>query len=439
VGNGENIKILGDKWLPSPTSHTIQSPVHILNSEAKVWELIDQDTNWWNISLIKEIFMEEEVEMICGLAICPGTQQDRAVSAGSKNGLFSVRSAYHLAKEMENRDKGGCSRRDVLTDLWNKIWRCNVPRVVKLFLWQACNNVLPTKENLYKRKITNDPLCPVCSLEIETAGHALWSCSGAWDVWTEMSAKTQKSISEEDEFSYILMRLMNRLEGPDFDKLLCAARQIWIRRNKLVFEGEFTHPRVVARAAVDQLEFHVKVNQGYEREEQGRQIEDEKWSAPRPDYVKINWNAALDHMKKLMGVGVVVRDCTGGVVATQCSTRPYINDSTVAEALAFWTAANLRHQLGLVEAILEGDSLEIVNAVAKEGEVWSNYGPVVEEAKGVLNGRYPWEVKHVRRSANKAAHTIAKWAVADNINQLWLTTTPPCIRDIVMAESSFIE
>jgi hypothetical protein len=73
VGNGENIKIWGDKWLPSPTSHTIQSPVHFLNSEAKVGELIDQDTNWWNISLIKERFMEEEAEMIYGLSICPST------------------------------------------------------------------------------------------------------------------------------------------------------------------------------------------------------------------------------------------------------------------------------------------------------------------------------------------------------------------------------
>jgi hypothetical protein len=33
--------------------------------------------------------MKVEAEMICGLAICPRTQQDRAVWAGNKNGLFS--------------------------------------------------------------------------------------------------------------------------------------------------------------------------------------------------------------------------------------------------------------------------------------------------------------------------------------------------------------
>jgi hypothetical protein len=32
--------------------------------------------------------------------------------------------------------------------------------VVSLFLWQACNNVLPTKENLFKKKITSDPSVP---------------------------------------------------------------------------------------------------------------------------------------------------------------------------------------------------------------------------------------------------------------------------------------
>ena len=80
-----------------------------------------------------------------------------------------------------------------------------------------------------------------------------------------------------------------------------------------------------------------------------------------------------------------------------------------------------------------------MQAVGKEENLWTNYGPNVEEAKEVLNGRHPWEIKHDQRSANKAAHTIARWAISLSVNQLWLTTTPPCIRDIVLVESSFIE
>jgi hypothetical protein len=77
--------------------------------------------------------MEEEVELICGMAIFPRTQHDRAVWTGNKNGLFLVRSAYHLAKELEVREDGGCSRRDMLTTLWKAIWRIKVPMVVTLF------------------------------------------------------------------------------------------------------------------------------------------------------------------------------------------------------------------------------------------------------------------------------------------------------------------
>jgi hypothetical protein len=52
----------------------------------------------------------------------------------------------------------------------------NVPNVLKVFMWRECNNVLPTKVNLMKRKIVEDPLCPICGLEGETTGHILWGC-----------------------------------------------------------------------------------------------------------------------------------------------------------------------------------------------------------------------------------------------------------------------
>jgi hypothetical protein len=63
--------------------------------------------------------MEGKVEKIYGLAIYPRTQQDRLVWVGNKNGLFLVRNAYHLAKELESRDNGGCFSKDMLTTLWN--------------------------------------------------------------------------------------------------------------------------------------------------------------------------------------------------------------------------------------------------------------------------------------------------------------------------------
>ncbi|GLT70003.1 hypothetical protein SLA2020_421080 [Shorea laevis] len=42
-----------------------------------------------------------------------------------------------------------------------------------------------------------------------------------------------------------------------------------------------------------------------------------------------------------MGVGVIVRDSDGAVVATLCSLVPYISDPTLAEGVALWRAVLL--------------------------------------------------------------------------------------------------
>jgi hypothetical protein len=56
------------------------------------------------------------------------------------------------------------------------------PKVVQTFLWKACQNILPTKENLYRRHITQDSLCPICGREDETHVHIMWNCLSARDV-----------------------------------------------------------------------------------------------------------------------------------------------------------------------------------------------------------------------------------------------------------------
>ena len=87
--------------------------------------------------------------------------------------------------------------------LWKVVWKVKGPPVVNLFLWKAYRDILATKENLFRRKIVHDPLCPICGLKIETMGHILWNCGSGKDVWLESTRKLQKSTSDEVDFLHL--------------------------------------------------------------------------------------------------------------------------------------------------------------------------------------------------------------------------------------------
>ncbi|KAF5458627.1 hypothetical protein F2P56_022644, partial [Juglans regia] len=48
VGDGSKIQIWGSKWMPTPTSFSVQSPVSMLREDAKVEELIDKQNRAWD-------------------------------------------------------------------------------------------------------------------------------------------------------------------------------------------------------------------------------------------------------------------------------------------------------------------------------------------------------------------------------------------------------
>lgn len=65
IEDGNVVKIWGEKWLSTPSTYAMQTPRTRLAKEAKVEELTVQDSKWRKASLIKEIFKEEEAELIC--------------------------------------------------------------------------------------------------------------------------------------------------------------------------------------------------------------------------------------------------------------------------------------------------------------------------------------------------------------------------------------
>jgi hypothetical protein len=116
--------------------------------------------------------------------------------------------------------------------MWRRIWRIGGLRVVKLFMWQACNDILPTNENLLKQKVLTDALYPICKINIESMGHALWCCLAAQDVWHECSRRIQKMPLKYTRFMDIFGGLVNRFDEAEIDLFASIARQVWLRRNQ---------------------------------------------------------------------------------------------------------------------------------------------------------------------------------------------------------------
>ncbi|XP_042962692.1 uncharacterized protein LOC122296963 [Carya illinoinensis] len=243
VGDGKEIKIWGSKWLTSPTSYAVQSPVKVLQEDAKVEELIDTQKGEWDEAKIREIFVTEEAEIILSMPLSSRGTKDRLVWGPSQKGLFSVKSAYYLQLELWGRNQGESSVEEKRDDRWNRIWDLKVPGVTKLFIWRAANNLLPTKENLYKRKVIEEKRCPLCDAEEETIMHALWECPAANNLWGNDESCVKKWARTEWNFMSLWEKFMDRLTKDQMEEMAVLLRKVWLRRNDWVFERRMACPK----------------------------------------------------------------------------------------------------------------------------------------------------------------------------------------------------
>jgi hypothetical protein len=67
--------------------------------------------------------------------------------------------------------------------IWCEVWSLKVPNAVKMFMWRASHNLLPTKENMQRKGIVNESSCPICGRTSENIAHILCTCPLTMDVW----------------------------------------------------------------------------------------------------------------------------------------------------------------------------------------------------------------------------------------------------------------
>ena len=151
-----------------------------------------------------------------------------------------MRSGYHTARYLWNelKQNGEGSNPRFGSEIWARIWKFRLPNKIKVFIWRACHNILPTLNRLRQRRIIENALCPICMQALETIIHALWECGAARDVWAGYPQRAlQKGLTAQVSVLQLVEVLMQRLPEDALEVFLVQSWLLWHRRNRVVHGG----------------------------------------------------------------------------------------------------------------------------------------------------------------------------------------------------------
>ena len=134
------------------------------------------------------------------------------------------------------------------------------------------------------------------------------------------------------------------------------------------------------------------------------------WSKPSLQWWKANWDYVVDKAFNRMGMGIVIHDHCGEVVAARSIMINGRTDPMAREALTSLYAVKMCKELGGQAIILEGDAKNVVDVINSEDKCGNHFGHLVEDARQILKTIPHWRCEYVNQTGNEAAHALAKRA-----------------------------
>ncbi|CAN1812811.1 Uncharacterized mitochondrial protein AtMg00310 [Linum perenne] len=229
VGNGTNTPTSVDPWIPGIPDGIIP---HSNSNIRMVSELIVDDTREWDDHLIRSICSPEVTEAIMKIPIGPRDFEDFWAWKYDILGWFSVRSAYHAAKNalLSPPDRANANNEAN----WKWLGNLSIPPKVTFFIWRGANNCLATNTNLMIRKCSRTPICPLCDQE-ESIIHCLFYCPHARGTWSILLPSLLPPVAID--FRSWLFSLRGRLVPTSWALVAAGCWNIWKARNDFVFNN----------------------------------------------------------------------------------------------------------------------------------------------------------------------------------------------------------
>ena len=377
--------------------------------EATVDCLIDEGTRKWNVVVIGEIFAPQEVEEIKNIPLARKDMEDSLFWPLENDGRYSCKTGYRFLKEDEVGHQVAVQQ-DHEKGLWKKVCALECPNKVRNLMWRACHNSLSSKCNLFRRRIISEQCCDRCKVENEYTVHAMWSCKMLDDIWSANNSWNFRNQQYFSSFSELMVWILDHQRNPALFaftvwSILASEKSVTDSGSPLTSEPHFTMgSRQLGR--IQGAEFTTQ------------------WKPPVQEMMKINFDGAIFAEEKSSGMGVIIRDRKGLVIASMATWIPQQLWPVEIEALAASKALEFARELGIADAVLEGDSQVVIMALNSKNTVLAPFGSLVQDSLTLSTSFSKLSYSHTKRDGNPVAHNLAKLAVNLTNCVIWMEDVP---------------
>lgn len=208
------------------------------------------------------------------------------------------------------------------------LWDIHIPTHVKLFLWRACRDCLPTRTRLCSKQVRCPSLCEMCGTDIESRWHALISCKDNKLCWLEAKFWhfIEPLLEISDSFADLFFTVCKSLNHDQRSYFSMVLWSLWKKRNDKVWENKVVSHSHVIRRAWDYLH-----SWKWARRRQADppladiQVNNTIWEPPPMGYLKCNVDAYFWENYGITSHGMCIRDHQGNFILAQTQwTQPLL-------------------------------------------------------------------------------------------------------------------
>lgn len=422
IGNGITTSIWNSPWLPDSSNPMVTTALSPGLTFSTVNDLLDPVSGSWKTDSLMNHFNTRDVNLMQSIIPSPNVE-DTWYCPDDLNGHYTVKMGY----------KKQCT----LTDMpahpqqfthWSLLWKLNIPPKMRVFLWRAGRGVLPVRSNLRHRGVIIDTYCPSCQVTNETIFHALVGCPQVLEGW--QAAGLAVMLRPEMDFLVWFEQIVDSSGKEEVERIASLTYHLWHARNKMVWEGEPINSliawRIASRVLFDWKSWGV------------RQRTDDIQATAGPMQgtfaflgtgVRCTVDAAIFQEQGKAGFGAVVFDGDGRFVEAVNGPISYDLSPYQAEAVACREALSSLKSRNYEAIHLMSDCMNVVKAISGHSRDLSYTCPIVEQCRSLLKQFSFSKCYFLSRSANQAAHTLARATGSQSVRLFW-DSIPPCCTNL---------